>query len=386
MWCKFPEGPATSTVSLKATDSLGVFATITYEVTINNVAPRITGRPVLDTSVVDENGSVTLSGSFTDPGLLDPHTVKINWGDGSSPSTLSLQPAVGTFSVTHQYLDDDPTGTTSDIWPLTIKVSDDDGGSDLAITTVIINNVAPVASMNVLGTVVLGGGPPILPAYDSVAAVGSFTDLGTKDTHNSTINWGDGSLLAAQLSASHAYVTPGIYTITLTVTDDDKGVGATTSQVKVVSAQEAFLIARDALLQLSNEGNLNQGAREAINRALDDLRGQAGGQASNGASDLLAKGNNNAALEKIKHALSELDRASPITTNPDLAQIKLLLALTARSVAVEAITKASAVGPRQNELQKILEAKALVSEGDALLSNQSFWGAAEKYQAGARKV
>ena len=381
MWCKFPEGPATSSVSLKATDSLGVSATVTYDVTIKNVAPRITGRPMLDYSVIDENGWVTLSGSFTDPGLLDPHTVKINWGDGSSSSTVDLQPAVGTFSLTHQYLDDDPTGTTSDIWPLTIKVSDDDGGSDLAVTTVIINNVAPVASLNVLGTAVVGGGPPIVLTYDSVAAVGSFTDVGTKDTHNSTINWGDGSPLAAQLSASHFYVTPGIYTIMLTVTDDDKGVGATNSQVKVVNAQEALLIARDALLLLLNQGSLNQSAREAINRALDDLRGQAGGQASNGASDLLAKGNNNAALEKIKHALSELDRAGPIATNPDLAQIKLLLALTARSVAMEAITRASATSR-----QKIVEAEALVSQGDALLSGQSFWGAAEKYQAAGRKL
>jgi len=119
---------------------------------------------------------------------------------------------------------------------------------------------------------------------------------------------------------------------------------------------------------------------------LDDLRGQAEGQAHNGASDLLAKGNNNAALEKIKHALSELNDAGAIVTNPDLTQIKLLLALTAESVAVEFITRVSAVARRPNELQKILEAKALTSEGDALLSAQSFWGAADKYQAAVQKL
>ena len=31
---------------------------------------------------INENDSTALSGSFTDPGILDTHTVAINWGDG----------------------------------------------------------------------------------------------------------------------------------------------------------------------------------------------------------------------------------------------------------------------------------------------------------------
>jgi hypothetical protein len=53
---------------------------------------------------------------------------------------------------------------------------------------------------------------------------------------------------------------------------------------------------------------------------------------------------------------------------------------------VEAITRASATARKQNELQKILEAKQLVSEGDTLLSAQSFLAAADKYQAAVRKL
>src|SRR5262245_26971023 len=77
MWCKFPEGPATSSLSVKATDSLGVSAIFTYAVTVNNVPPRMTAPPVLSASLIDENGSVTLSGFFHDPGLLHHHPVTI---------------------------------------------------------------------------------------------------------------------------------------------------------------------------------------------------------------------------------------------------------------------------------------------------------------------
>ena len=34
--------------------------------------------------MIDENGSVTLSGSFADVGTLDTHTVLIDWGDGTT--------------------------------------------------------------------------------------------------------------------------------------------------------------------------------------------------------------------------------------------------------------------------------------------------------------
>ena len=51
----------------------------------------------IDTSEIDENGSVVLSGSFVDPGTLDDHVITIDWGDGSSDS-LTLAAGVASFS------------------------------------------------------------------------------------------------------------------------------------------------------------------------------------------------------------------------------------------------------------------------------------------------
>jgi hypothetical protein len=62
----------------------------------------------------------------------------------------------------------------------------------------------------------------------------TFADTGTLDTHTALWNWG-GEVTSAgavaetngsgTVSGSHIYITPGVYTINLKVTDDDTGVG-----------------------------------------------------------------------------------------------------------------------------------------------------------------
>ena len=47
------------------------------------------------------------------------------------------------FSVTHKYLDDNPTGTASDIYSVGLTLTDDDGGSDTDSTSITVSNVAP---------------------------------------------------------------------------------------------------------------------------------------------------------------------------------------------------------------------------------------------------
>ncbi|MFC1925721.1 choice-of-anchor C family protein, partial [Chloroflexota bacterium] len=128
----------TYTVTVIVTDDdLGV-GSDTLPVTVNNIAPVVTATG----STIDENGVATVSGTITDPGIQDGFTVVIDWGEGT-PQTYTYSAGTTTYSETHQYLDDNPTGTASDVYNIGVTVTDKDSGVGAASTTVTVNNVAP---------------------------------------------------------------------------------------------------------------------------------------------------------------------------------------------------------------------------------------------------
>jgi hypothetical protein len=195
-------------------------------VTVDNVAPAIVGL-TLTSATINEDGSVTVNGSFTDAGAADTHTASINWGDGSSsPATVTQGAGSGSFTATHQYLDDNPTGTASDSYTVTATVSDDDSGSVSQATSVTVANVDPIITEIVV---------PIDPQpLGSISVSAPFTDVGTQDTHSCTIDWDDGAgpvaaTIAPQnagggtCTSSRADLPAGVYGVTVTVTDDDTG-------------------------------------------------------------------------------------------------------------------------------------------------------------------
>src|SRR5262249_36336840 len=85
----------TATVNDGSTSASGTAA-----ITVNNVAPsNVNGS--LSSTIIDEGSTVTATGTFTDPGTQDLHTAVVDWGDGSTATTLSLAAGVSTFSATH---------------------------------------------------------------------------------------------------------------------------------------------------------------------------------------------------------------------------------------------------------------------------------------------
>src|SRR5205807_8587395 len=98
-----PPGGAAFSPSTTLSRSSGGTGSATAPVAVANAAPA---GLALNAGAVDEGGTFGLTGSFTDPGVLDAHTVVIDWGDGSAPTTLAPAPGVLTIAARHTYLDD----------------------------------------------------------------------------------------------------------------------------------------------------------------------------------------------------------------------------------------------------------------------------------------
>ena len=109
-------------------------------VNILNVAQTVSVS--LSDASISEDGSITLNGTFFDPGIVDTHTVVIDWNvngpdEGTTTITTAGPNPAGTtltdlgngrwsVSATHQYLDDNPTGTLSDDYQIGVTVTDDE--------------------------------------------------------------------------------------------------------------------------------------------------------------------------------------------------------------------------------------------------------------------
>src|SRR5437763_15896408 len=108
---------------------MNTVTTSSTALTVIHVAPPITTLP--PASSTNENDTYTLAGTFHDPGTLDTHAVVIAWGPGEGTTTLGnadltyLGNGDWSFSASHQYLDDNPSGTPSDLYTVAVTVTDD---------------------------------------------------------------------------------------------------------------------------------------------------------------------------------------------------------------------------------------------------------------------
>ena len=193
------------------------------------------------TSAVNEGGSVTLTGDVSDVDAGALLAVTINWGDGTSTSLPNLANG-SSISSSHQYADDNPTGTSSDAYSVNVSLTDGQGGSDSDTLATTVNNLAPSLSN-------VSASPATINAGSSVTLSATVGDAGTLDPLTVSISWGDGTTnstlnLAAgstSFSTTHQYDSAGGYTVGVAVSDDDLGsvTNSTAASVTVNAVQTA---------------------------------------------------------------------------------------------------------------------------------------------------
>ena len=119
-----------------------------------------------------------------------------------------------------------PALACTDNGSYTVTLAVSDGTESVSSTaTVTVNNVAPT-----LGAISVD--VALVPINTDFNANASFTDPGTLDTHSAVWNWGDVTMPGAvtqdagsgSVSDSYSYSVPGVYTVKLTVTDNDNAV------------------------------------------------------------------------------------------------------------------------------------------------------------------
>jgi hypothetical protein len=225
-----PNDNGTYLVSLTVKDSVNRASSASVSIAVGNVAP-VVSTATLNQTVMNEGGTLTVTGAVSDPGLADTHTVSIDWGDGSRPTSVWVNQSSHIYTASHRYLDD-KAAPAADNFIIKITAKDDEqAASSLVTRTVRINNVAPTATILGLPTGTVGSGTVI-----SLASL--ISDPGTRDTftYQWTVTKNGQNYAVANNRASEFSFTPignGIYAVKLTVVDDDGGVGVSLGSFKV---------------------------------------------------------------------------------------------------------------------------------------------------------
>ncbi len=249
-----------NTIQMTVRDSHGEAATGLGKIRINNVGPSNLQLVPLDP--IDENSLANLQLTFEDPGTLDTHQARIDWGDGSALETWDVTPGSRSLEANHTYAD-------NGLYTLQVQLLDDDLGMVTGSVQQQVLNVAPTLSLTTDPLVVDEG------SMLTITNLGTFTDPGfdnphgvpaTSESFSYTIDWGDGTVETGQLpvlvvpgspgvpstgllAASHRYLDNNVdashqaidYKVIVRLRDDDGGVAQRSVDVTVNNVDPTLL-------------------------------------------------------------------------------------------------------------------------------------------------
>jgi hypothetical protein len=181
----------------------------------SNVEPTIDVEQ--ETITVNEGDLASIGGTYQDADESDDVTISASIGTVVKTGTNT-----GAWSWEFQTSDGPAESQT-------VNISADDGNGGIAEVTfdLVVENVAPDVSE-------ISAPVELVPTNTQITASATFTDPGVLDTHTATWDWGDGQTSTGtvmqgagfgSVEDSHTYTQPGVYAITLTVTDNDGGSG-----------------------------------------------------------------------------------------------------------------------------------------------------------------
>jgi PKD repeat protein len=249
------------------------------------------GGPITST----EGGAVTFSAA----GSVDPNGTIVghvwSFGDGGT--------ATGAV-VSHTFAQDGD-------YAVVLTVTDNDGLTDVATTTIDVANVPPI--IDALAEIALTVG-------DTATLPGSFTDPGL-DVWTATIDWGDGSgpaplaLTGTTFTASHPYAAPGSFTATVRISDDH----ATATRTALITVAPRPPAVADALALVAQLAAAHKLGTATAALLTSELRG---------AQTALDRGNNLTALIWLRAITLEVNLLTALRILPaaDAAPLQAALA------------------------------------------------------------
>ena len=205
----YGNGPAAFIATVIVTDVTGEFASDSFNVSVQNVAPTVT---ITAAPASTEGAPYTIIVDATDPGdARSAISFFVDWGDGG----VSVQVNRPLGPATHTYLDD-PDGPVNAVTRNMLVSVYDDAGLTQLMVPVLITDVAPTIALSGAASVAVG------TAYS--LTLGAITDPARTDNVTSrTVNWGDGTseVVATGGTFAHTYTISGTKSITVDLVNED---------------------------------------------------------------------------------------------------------------------------------------------------------------------
>ncbi|MFC1984247.1 PKD domain-containing protein, partial [Chloroflexota bacterium] len=231
--------------SYTADDGNGGTDTATVTVTVNpvNDLPVISDLP--DSLTLNEGDSTSLGSLDSKVTDVETAATDMSWTGLSSTDTVATIDIDSARVATIDAIDG--TGNADITLTATDRGDPDNSGtpgSASQIIAVSVNNIAPT-----VGVITAPADPVQISTEVNTSA--DFSDPGILDTHTAVWDWGDETTTvgtvtetngSGTVTGNHPYNTPGVYMVTLTVTDKDGGTSQSVYQFVVIYDPEGGFV------------------------------------------------------------------------------------------------------------------------------------------------